>query len=188
MPLLLISAITGCESRNSPPSVLAGSLACRIVATRIDDPVFAAAAQIGEQSAVMRDGTIVGKWFPIADQSLAAEDVGAIPNAMLRKSETGLEILVAISDDDITDADAAGVITGAVDTNNRPAITVMLTDNGSNRFFKLTVDNSGRYLAIIVGGEVRSVPKIQSPINEQFIVVSPSAAESTKLSTILTGH
>lgn len=45
-----------------------------------------------------------------------------------------------------------------------PTVTVQLTDAGGTRFARVTRDNVGRPLAIVVDGEILSLPRIQSEI------------------------
>lgn len=164
-----------------------GSLACRIVATTVDHASLVATAEAHTGRLVTQNDEIIGEWVPVAQPSLAADDVSKILNAVTRPSENGTELLVAFSGGDVTETEVAGLYEGAVDMDRRPALTLTLTDAGTRMFFRLTADNADRYLAIIVGGKVRSVPQILSPINGQFIIVSPTQAESTKLATVLKG-
>src|SRR5262245_9560291 len=52
----------------------------------------------------------------------------------------------------------------ALDENNQPAVSFTLTNDGAQRFGKITGENVGRQLAIVLDGRVQSAPTIQSRI------------------------
>jgi preprotein translocase subunit SecD len=52
----------------------------------------------------------------------------------------------------------------SLDENNRPAVSFTLTSDGATKFGKVTGDNVGRALAIILDGRVQSAPRIDSRI------------------------
>ncbi len=53
----------------------------------------------------------------------------------------------------------------SLDENNRPAVSFTLNTEGSRKFGKVTGDNVGRDLAIILDGRVQSAPRIESRIS-----------------------
>lgn len=55
----------------------------------------------------------------------------------------------------------------SLDENNRPAVAFSLTNEGARKFGKVTGDNVGRYLAIILDKRVQSAPRIESQINDE---------------------
>jgi preprotein translocase subunit SecD len=57
--------------------------------------------------------------------------------------------------------------TPSMDENNRPAVRFTLTPEGSRKFGKVTGENVGRYLAIILDKRVQSAPRIESRINDE---------------------
>jgi preprotein translocase subunit SecD len=52
----------------------------------------------------------------------------------------------------------------SLDENNRPAVSFTLTTEGSAKFGRVTAENIGRELAIILDGRVQSAPRIESRI------------------------
>jgi preprotein translocase subunit SecD len=54
----------------------------------------------------------------------------------------------------------------SIDENNRPAVRFTLTADGSRKFGKVTGDNIGRYLAIILDKRVQSAPRIEGRITD----------------------
>jgi preprotein translocase subunit SecD len=54
-----------------------------------------------------------------------------------------------------------------IDENNRPAVRFMLTNEGSRKFGKVTGDNIGRLLAIILDNRVVSAPRIEGRIQDE---------------------
>ena len=51
-----------------------------------------------------------------------------------------------------------------IDENNQPAVSFTLNNDGAARFSKVTGENIGRQLAIILDGRVQSAPRIESRI------------------------
>jgi preprotein translocase subunit SecD len=74
----------------------------------------------------------------------------------------------------------------SLDENNRPAVAFSLTNEGARKFGKVTGENVGRYLAIILDKRVQSAPRIESRINsEGRIAGSFTTDEVNDLSLIL---
>jgi len=73
-----------------------------------------------------------------------------------------------------------------LDENNQPAVGFSLTAEGGRKFGKVTGDNIGRQLAIILDGRVQSAPRIDDRINsEGRIHGSFTQEEVSNLSLIL---
>ena len=60
------------------------------------------------------------------------------------------------------------------DQNNRPAISIELTDDASDAFCRLTTDNIGAPLGVVMGPTMLTAPVVQSPICEGSVMVSGS--------------
>ena len=74
----------------------------------------------------------------------------------------------------------------SLDENNRPAVAFSLTNEGARKFGKVTGENVGKYLAIILDKRVQSAPRIESRINaEGRISGSFTSDEVRDLSLIL---
>lgn len=54
-----------------------------------------------------------------------------------------------------------------LDENNQPAVSFSLNNEGAVKFGRVTQDNIGRQLAIILDGRVQSAPVIESRINDE---------------------
>ena len=74
----------------------------------------------------------------------------------------------------------------SVDENNQPAVAFTLSNEGGNKFGKVTSENIGRQLAIILDGRVQSAPRIESRIqSEGRITGSFTTEEVQNLALIL---
>ena len=74
----------------------------------------------------------------------------------------------------------------SLDENSRPAVAFSLTNEGARKFGKVTGENVGRYLAIILDKRVQSAPRIESRINDEGrISGSFTTEEVNDLSLIL---
>src|SRR5690606_20041721 len=66
----------------------------------------------------------------------------------------------------VTGADLRGA-QPTIDENNRPAVRFLLTSDGARKFGRVTGENIGRLLAIILDGRVQSAPTIQGRITDE---------------------
>src|SRR5205814_1996239 len=74
----------------------------------------------------------------------------------------------------------------SVDENNQPAVSFSLNNDGGRKFGKVTGENVGRQLAIILDGRVQSAPRIETRINsEGRITGSFTNEEVQNLSLVL---
>jgi preprotein translocase subunit SecD len=74
----------------------------------------------------------------------------------------------------------------SVDENNQPAVSFSLNNEGGRKFGKVTGENVGRQLAIILDGRVQSAPRIETRINsEGRITGSFTNEEVQNLSLVL---
>src|SRR5262249_47913548 len=89
---------------------------------------------------------------------------------------------------------AAAAVTGrdlssaspTLDENNQPAVRFTLRSEGARKFGKVSGENIGRQLAIILDGRVRSAPVLQSRItNEGRITGGVTPHEAQDLSLVL---
>jgi preprotein translocase subunit SecD len=55
----------------------------------------------------------------------------------------------------------------SVDENNRPAVSFTLSNEGGRKFGKVSGENIGRQLAIILDGRVQSAPTLETKINSE---------------------
>ena len=74
----------------------------------------------------------------------------------------------------------------SLDENGRPAVAFSLTREGAVKFSKVTGENIGRFLAIILDNRVQSAPRIEGRINDEGrIAGSFTSQEVADLSLIL---
>jgi preprotein translocase subunit SecD len=55
----------------------------------------------------------------------------------------------------------------SIDENNRPAVSFSLNNQGARKFGKVTGENIGRYLAIVLDNRVVSAPRIEGRISDE---------------------
>lgn len=73
-----------------------------------------------------------------------------------------------------------------IDENNQPAVSFTLSNDGAQRFSKVTGENIGRQLAIVLDGRVQSAPRIESRINSDGRITGSFTQEEVQnLSLIL---
>ncbi|MBP1604799.1 MAG: preprotein translocase subunit SecD [Acidobacteria bacterium] len=74
----------------------------------------------------------------------------------------------------------------SLDENNRPAVQFSLNQEGARKFGRVTGENVGRFLAIILDGRVQSAPRIDSRITDEGrITGSFTQNEAQDLSLVL---
>ena len=72
------------------------------------------------------------------------------------------------------------------DVNNAPDVDFTLTNEGARKFGKATGENIGRYLAIVLDGQIRSAPRIDGRITDQGQITGGfSTQEATDLALVL---
>ena len=79
---------------------------------------------------------------------------------------TGTEFYLVRKVAAVTGADLRGA-QPTIDENNRPAVRFLLTTDGARKFGRVTGDNIGRFLAIILDGRVQSAPRIEGRITDE---------------------
>lgn len=67
-------------------------------------------------------------------------------------------------------------------TEGKPGFDVTLTDSGAGKYERISSENVGRTLAVIVGGRVLMTPKILDPVRAQgFLLTMEDAREAARL-------
>jgi preprotein translocase subunit SecD len=73
-----------------------------------------------------------------------------------------------------------------LDENNRPAVSFSLNNEGARKFGRVTGDNVGRRLAIILDGRVQSAPVIEGRITDEGRITGTfTLAEAQDLALVL---
>jgi preprotein translocase subunit SecD len=112
---------------------------------------------------------------PFSSQGEAAQSYGGVVPGnleILRSGERGLtgdafyvvQRVAAVSGRDLKGAYPSR------DENGRPAVSFNLSADGASRFGRLTGENIGRRLAIVLDGVVQSAPTINGRITDQGII------------------
>jgi preprotein translocase subunit SecD len=118
-------------------------------------------------------GTVPAGMEVLPGVSSASDAAGATVYYMVRKA-------AAVTGRDLRSARPS------LDENNRPAVAFTLNSEGATKFGKVTGENVGRFLAIVLDGRVQSAPRIDSRItNEGRISGSFTQEEVQNLSLIL---
>jgi preprotein translocase subunit SecD len=73
----------------------------------------------------------------------------------------------------------------ALDENSRPAVSFTLNTEGARKFGRVTGENIGRQLAIILDGRVQSAPNIQSRIGAEGRITGSFTQEETQNLSLL---
>ena len=89
----------------------------------------------------------------------------------------------------LTSADVAAA-QAAVDPNNLdPSIEIRFNEAGAKKVEKLSGDNIGRRLAVVVGGKVISAPVIRMKIGDRAVIAGKfTKAEAEKLAAVIGGE
>ncbi|HEY0875784.1 MAG TPA: protein translocase subunit SecD [Vicinamibacterales bacterium] len=91
---------------------------------------------------------------------------GQVPEGMEVVPGTASEFYLVRKVAAVTGADLRGA-QPTIDENNRPAVRFLLTSDGARKFGRVTGENIGRLLAIILDGRVQSAPTIQGRITDE---------------------
>ena len=137
---------------------------------------------------VARDGKTIGEWVPISDIAVAEISQADLQSSLTRQSDNGTQILLTHSVNDIVGTHVSHVSSGGTDHVGQAVIALQLTEQGQRCATHLTNSNALRLMAIVVGGEVRKLARLESPIIDSFTIRSKSAAESHRIAGILLGE
>jgi preprotein translocase subunit SecD len=125
------------------------------------------------KEALMTGGTVPSGMEIVPGVSSASDTSGATVYYLVRKA-------AAVTGRDLRSARPS------LDENGRPAVAFTLNSDGATKFGKVTGENVGRDLAIILDGRVQSAPRIDSRItSDGRISGSFTQEEVTNLSLIL---
>ena len=163
---LLLSLSCGCKRQ---PTLIDSneSIAFRIVATQNSDGAIVETANTTTGRFVTLDERVVAEWAAI--RNFTSSDANNVTNAVTRRTQSHVEVLVLHTANDISEAEIASV-KGFTDRDSRNLTLVTLTDAGSRMLFPLTVENVDRFVAVIANGEVRAIPRIASPVRKEMVL------------------
>jgi SecD/SecF fusion protein len=176
-----------------------GTLEFRVLANHADHASLIDRAMA--QSAVSRlvtepDGEVLGRWVPVpqGEEMPFRTDSEVVTRTVPREGRQVFEVLVVHDPFNVTGAYVQDA-KAEVDPQNAPCISFVLTPEGGNLFSRLTSGNqpnfmSGmvRKLGIILNGQLRSAPAIQSVIQRHGMITgSFSKPEAERLADVLRG-
>lgn len=132
---------------------------------------------------------------PFASQALAAQNYGGVVPANLEvvpsversapsESEGTYYVVQRVAS--ISGRDLKGAYPSR-DENGRPAVSFNLTADGAARFGRVTEENIGKMLAIVLDGRIQSAPRINGRITDSGIITggaggfAPQAAQDLAL-------
>ena len=101
-----------------------------------------------------------------AVQRQAAGGHGDRVRARRRQGDTGTVYYLVRKIAAVTGQDLRGA-KPTLDENNRPAVSFALKNDGARKFGKVTGENIGRYLAIVLDNRVVSAPRIEGRITDE---------------------
>jgi preprotein translocase subunit SecD len=86
---------------------------------------------------------------------------------------------------------AADIVSAEVKVDQKtldPIIDIRLTEAGTKKIGKLTEDNIGKLLAVVVDGKVISAPVIRAKVGEHAVITGKfTKAEAEKLAAVIGG-
>jgi hypothetical protein len=144
------------------------SLEVRIAADPNKDVHIVKKARSSPESELYDGASLVAKWVPVME-SKAFEFLGHSGFAIRRNTNGQVELLVLISEADLTERDVSGFDT-TLDGNGRRAVLVTFNDTGRPKLLQLTRDNFGRQVAQVINGKVWNAPYIRSTLRTQAVI------------------
>jgi len=176
-----------------------GTLEFRILANPVDHTplIERARAQSSTSRLVTEpDGEVLGRWVPVAqgEEMPLRADPEVVTRQVLREGRQVLDVLVVHDPFNVTGACVQDA-EADVDSQDNPCISFVLTSEGGELFSRLTGGNqpnfmSGmvRKLGIILNGQLRSAPAIQTVIQRHGMITgSFSKPEAERLADVLRG-
>jgi preprotein translocase subunit SecD len=94
------------------------------------------------------------------------EDMEVLSGAASAAGDTGTVFYLVRKVAAVTGQDLRGA-KPTIDENNRPAVSFSLKSEGARKFGKVTGENIGRSLAIVLDNRVVSAPRIEGKINDE---------------------
>lgn len=186
--LLVLVATFGCKPAFQPPP---GALACRLLANRADHAKIVATANEQQGQQVMQDGRVVARWYPVASNSDAANEILNGESTVTRKRPNGIDVLVMHGATDLSENHIEAVRLGNFDAMGIPAVTIYVTQPGESLLGQLTENNlprddgTPRSLALIVDGHVYSIPRIQAKVSSMFSISTTGQKQAEEIAELL---
>jgi len=175
------------------------TLEFRILANRVDHDSLIERAMA--QSAASRlvtepDGEVLGRWVPVpqGEEMPLRSDSEVVTRQVPREGRQAWEVLVVHDPFNVTGACVQDA-KADVDSQDNPCISFVLTPEGGELFSRLTRGSQPNYvtgvvrkLGIILNGQLRSAPAIQTGIERYGIITgSFSKPEAERLADVLRG-
>ncbi|WP_145378143.1 SecDF P1 head subdomain-containing protein [Symmachiella dynata] len=166
-----------------------------IAANEADHLELIALAQETPGEIVLKDGEIVGEWLQVATNSLASQQIDETDDFIVREVNGGKEVLVVHSQFDLTEKYIrTATLSGGPDGDGLPQVEIKISAAGAQMAHELLSSNAPDYLnelfrnvAIVVRGQVFSLPILETEIGSRFIISTTSQEHAAYIVAILNG-
>lgn len=177
---VLLPACAACRPGERFISSADKEIELRLVATQTEDNVLLNTTEELRSGVLAQDGEILARWLPIDPSSPAFLHIELLSNAITRTTDTGIEVLVLHRDGDISSAKIESMTASGRTDAGQPRVSITLGDKASKDFYRFTLENTVRNLAIIADGKVRAVPAIAAPVLKD-VVLTPTRVDKVRL-------
>lgn len=144
------------------------SLEFRITADPTKDATIINKAKADANDELYEGNSLVAKWVPVFEGRMS-DFLGHSAFVTRINNQRGIDLLVLISENDLTDHDISELGT-TLDINGKIALSVRFKDTNPPKLLVFTKNNIGRQVAQIINGKVYCAPYINSALREQAIV------------------
>lgn len=180
----------GCSVRFSERgSAPAGTFAVRIAANPHDHRHIVDLARGTSNRQVLENGRLIAEWLPVWPHGPAEKDLREEKEIVSRAQGKEHAVLVLYSPSDITEDNMARASYTAA-TEGRHLVYIELTQRGDECITAITKSNlpiDGVYhrAAMIVNGQVYSLPRIENVVCSRIAISANSEEDAKQLMTIL---
>ncbi len=170
--LLLISVVCGSLSLAAQEEYI--SIEFHIAADPCEDNTLVKLARNSKELEVRLDSSLVAKWVPFAKNAAVWPDSDNTALVTRPSVAQGREILVLITDDDITGSQILE-LNLSKGQYGESLVQVKVDNSGSEPgFYPLTENKIGRYIVAVVDGQALNAIKTVTPLYEYAVI--PGAA------------
>lgn len=152
----------------------------RLIAIQPDDRVLLNTTDESDDGVLARDGRPLSKWVPVDRSSPANTHVELLANAITRTTDSGTEVLVLLRAEDISSSDIASIAALEPSKAGQQRVNITIDDPAVEEFYRFTLENRHRNMAVIVDGKIRAVPAIFAPVHKD-IVLTPTRVDKVRV-------
>ena len=184
----------GCAVRLSERGdVSPGTFAARIAANSHDHKRIIELARSTTDERVFENGRLVAEWLPLWPGGRAEKELPETKDIIFREKGHNHEVLVIHDLSDIT-VKEMGRASYIEDIQGHHDVYIALTEEGSKSISSMTEshlpdDKTGfqRRVAMIVTGQVYSLPRIQAVVYDRVVISAVSKDDAEKIEALLNG-